>query len=90
MKIEKKPAYTKNLKNILRYIASDKISAAIKFEKDLNSKIDALIEFPFMYHTSFYFDENSYRDMQYKGYTVIYKVEENLVSILEIFKWQER
>jgi len=90
MRIEKKPKYIKSLQNILRYIANDKISAAKKFEKDLNYKIKTLIEFPLMYRSSFYFDNEEYRDMEHKGYTIIYKVEDELISILEIFKWQDR
>ena len=90
MRIEKKPTYIKSLQNILRYIANDKISASQKFEKELNKKIKALLDFPLMYHRSFYFDNEVYRDMEHKGYTIIYKVEDELISILEIFKWQDR
>jgi len=88
MKIEKKPTYIKSLQNILRYIANDKIAAAQNFEQALNKKIKSLVDFPLMYHRSFYFKNEAYRDMEHKGYTIIYKVEGELISILEIFKWQ--
>ena len=83
MRIERKPRYIKSLQNILRYIANDKISAALNFEQALNKKIKSLVDFPLMYHRSFYFENEAYRDMEYK-------VEDEVISILEIFKWQER
>ncbi len=34
--------------------------------------------------------DKAYRDLIHQGYTVIYKVEEEKILILEIFKWQQR
>ena len=39
---------------------------------------------------SIYFEDEKYRDLVFKGYTVIYKVEDNEIKILDIFKWQDR
>ncbi len=90
MKIEKKPRFLRELVSILRLISSDKVSAARKFEKNLNNKIKNLIDFPYQCRASYYFEEKAYRDMIYQGYTIIYKVEKERIIILEIFKWQER
>ncbi len=49
-----------------------------------------LLDFPYQYRQSLYFEDESYRDLVYQGYTIIYKVEEERVLILEIFKWIER
>ena len=43
-----------------------------------------------MCRASIYFEDSRYRDLIFKGYTVIYKVEENEIKILDIFKWQDR
>jgi plasmid stabilization system protein ParE len=90
MTIEKKPKFLKELFSILRLIRGDKISASIQFEKQLNKKIKNLQDFPYQYRASYYFEDKSYRDLIYQGYTVIYKVEDERIIILEIFKWQDR
>ncbi len=90
MKIIRGHQFVEQLINILRYIAKDKHSAAIKFEKELNKKIKNLIDFPYQYRPSNYFENESYRDMIHYGYTIIYKVEQDRILILEIFKWQDK
>jgi plasmid stabilization system protein ParE len=90
MIIEKKPKFLRALSSILYNISSDKKSAAKKFELELNNKIRNLVIFPYKFRASYYFDDESYRDLIYSGYTIIYKVEKEKISILEIFKWQER
>jgi plasmid stabilization system protein ParE len=82
--------FTLRLFGILKYISLDKKSAAKKFENDLNQKLQGLLEFPFKYRQSIYFEDERYRDLIHNGYTIIYKVEIESVLILDIFKWQER
>ena len=82
--------FSTQLLDILQYIAEDKKSAAIKFEKDLNALLGYLPNFPLKHRKSHYMNDEAYRDLIYKGYTVIYKVETDKILILEIFKWQNR
>lgn len=73
MRIEKKPKFIRQLLTILEFIAQDKKSAAAKFEKGLGEKIKALPNNPLKYKQSLYFEgEVAYRDLTFKGYTVIY------------------
>ena len=90
MIVEKKPRFVRQLSAILKYISGDKKSAAIKFEKDLNALLGYLPNFPLKHRKSHYMNDEAYRDLIYKGYTVIYKVEFDKILILEIFKWQNR
>jgi plasmid stabilization system protein ParE len=90
MIIEKKTLYLKQLQNIIRFISQDKPIAALNFEKELNKKLKQILSNPKMHRKSHYFDDKNYRDLIYKGYTIIYKIENNTVKILDIFKWQER
>ena len=90
MIIEKKLQYIKKLQQILLYIGCDKPTAALKFEKEIDKKILLLLKSPKMCAVSNYFDNESYRDLIYQGYTVIYKIEQEKILILEIFKWQNR
>jgi plasmid stabilization system protein ParE len=90
MMVEKKPKYLYGLMNILTYIKNDKPLAAKKFENRLNKQICNLIQFPLKHRKSIYFDDENYRDLIYYGYTIIYKIENEKILILDIFKWQER
>ena len=87
MKIVKTRPYQEMLKDVLIFISLDNHSAAINFNKELNKKFKALIDFPFMYKSSIYIDNEQTRDLIYKGYTIIYEVNlktEN-IEILKIF-----
>lgn len=88
MIIEKKPKYLQSLFSILKYIANDKPSASLNFEKTLEQKLNDLLLFPLQYKASLYIKNEAYRDMVYEGYTIIYKIETNKILILDIFKWQ--
>ncbi len=90
MQIVIETSFSEPLFKILTTIAKDKKSASKKFNKDLKEKIDLLLEAPFMHRPSIYFDDKKYRDLIFKGYTIIYKVEDNMIKVLDIFKWQDR
>ena len=89
MKIVKKRKFIKNLAIIFEYIAKDKPLSAKRFKEDLYNKFELLKSFPKMYRKSIYFDDENYRDLIYKGYTIIYKIEKDKIIILDIFKWSE-
>jgi len=92
MKIVKTKSFLDALDNILCYIAEDKKSAATQFYKDINKKIKDLKDFPFMYHKSYYFDDEYIRDLTHKGYSIPYKVdlEENVIFIIGITKYRRK
>lgn len=90
MTIVKDIKFSIQLLGILKYIAEDKKSAAIKFERELDRFINDLVNFPLKHRKSYYMDDEAYRDLIYMGYTIIYKVETDKILILEIFKWQNR
>jgi len=82
--------FSEPLLQILTTIAKDKKSASKKFNKDLKEKIKLLLDSAFLGRPSIYFEDKKYRDLIFKGYTIIYKVENNEIKILDIFKWQDR
>ena len=90
MKIVIEISFSEPLFKILTTIAKDKKSASIKFNKDLRDKINLLQESPLMCRASIYFEDDKYRDLIFKGYTIIYKVEDNKIKVLDIFKWQDK
>lgn len=46
----------------------------MNFKKELDSRLELLKDNPRMCRRSDYFDDASYRDMTFKGYTVIYRI----------------
>ncbi|MBN2824700.1 MAG: type II toxin-antitoxin system RelE/ParE family toxin [Campylobacterales bacterium] len=60
MKIILSPHFSKELKDILRYIANDKPSASLKFKNELQQKLKVLIEHPYRYRESFYFNDSTF------------------------------
>lgn len=87
MQIIRTKYFIKIFQNTLLYIAKDKYSASVKFKNDLNKQIDNLKNFPYKYRPSKYYEEQSIRDMTFKGYSIIYRVKEDekVIEILEIF-----
>lgn len=87
MRIVNNPNFSKELKKILKYIADDKPTASVKFSRELKEDIENILNNPYMYPPSKYFDDKNVRDMTYKKYTIIYQVvlERNTIEIMKIF-----
>ena len=87
MRIVRTKEFISTLKESLDYIAQDKVSASFKFKKELDMQINNLCTFPYKYRKSYYYSDSTIRDMIYKGYTVVYKIDEEreLIEILEMF-----
>ena len=87
MQISKLRRYKNQLTTILTHIAKDKIMASEKFYHDLNEAIEEIPNFPYKYRKSIYFDNDNIRDMIFKGYTIIYRIniEKKLIEIIRIF-----
>lgn len=91
MKIEIQDSFSEKLLEVLDFISKDKPIAARKFKADILKKIKSLQEFQFQCKKSIYFNENSIRDMVFKGYTVVYRVdsERNMILIFGLIKNKE-
>ena len=87
MKIIESHKFKLKLQIITNYIKKDKQSASVNFAKDLKKNIKNLNNSPFKYRPSIYFDNENIRDMTYKGYTIIYKVnmQEKAIIVADIF-----
>ena len=78
------------LKGIVEYIAEDKVSASKLFKKELKEKFELVMENPQMYRASVYYKNEAYRDLVFMGYTAIYKIENDVIKVLDIFKWVDK
>ena len=87
MQIIYKKTFEKQLLHIVNHIAQDKINASIKFANELEKLIFLLPDNPLKYKSSIYLQNENVRDMTYKGYTIVYKVnfQKNTIEILRIF-----
>jgi plasmid stabilization system protein ParE len=85
MRINQQEKFKREFKQILEYIAKDKISSAKIFKKELIQQIDLIPNFPYKYAASKYINDKNIRDMTFNGYTVIYRIEDNTIEILTIF-----
>ncbi len=87
MVIKRTSLFRQQFFDIVFYIAKDKVSASQNFKSDINKLIKELINFPFKYRKSYYYENENIRDLIYKGYSIIYKVdlEKSEIVVLEIF-----
>ena len=88
MKIVETLLFSQQRDDIVYFIASDKKGAALKFAKELKANINNLSNMPYKYKQSIYYENINIRDMAFKSYSIIYRINENKqqIEILEIFK----
>ena len=81
------PEFDKQIIEIVNYIAKDKPNVSIKFALELEKAILNLVNFPYKFRKSIYFNDDNVRDMIYKGYTIVYEINSsnNTIEILKIF-----
>ena len=75
MVIKRTSLFRQQFFDIVFYIAKDKVSASQNFKSDINKLIKELPNFPFKYRKSYYYENENIRDLIYKGYSIIYKVD---------------
>ena len=92
MLVIRKREYLDELKKILSFIAQDSKYRARIFKKQLDLRIDNLSYFPYKYRQSFHHQNENVRDLIYKGYTIVYKINQKSESIevIDIFKWVDK
>jgi ParE toxin of type II toxin-antitoxin system, parDE len=88
MKIKLTEKFKFQLGDIVLFISKDKPFAARNFKNDLISKIKIDCVNPFHFKKSIYFEDESYRDYAFKGYTTILKVDvkQEIVYVIGIVK----
>ena len=92
MVIIRKREYLNELKKILSFIALDSINRAKIFKNQLDSRVDSLGNFPYKYRQSLHHQNENVRDLIYKGYTIVYRINQKDASIevIDIFKWIDK
>jgi plasmid stabilization system protein ParE len=89
-KIVVEPEALQDLKNIKVYISSqDSANKANQFLSELKNSISTLNEMPQRCRKSYYTDSENTHDLIYKKYTIVFKIIDNTVHILTIFRQRE-
>jgi plasmid stabilization system protein ParE len=91
MRIKLQDEFLSELNNQVDYISKDKPVAARKFKNDLLRCIRKDLKLPFHFKKSIYFNDENIRDYVFKGFTVVYYVDEmeNSVSVFGFVKHKE-
>ena len=85
MKIIESDLFKQQLRFIALNIKKDKQRASVKFTKDLKKQIKDIPSMQKKYRKSHYHNDENTRDMTFKGYTIIYKIYDDYINIVEIF-----
>ncbi len=89
MKIVLKDTFVIRLGDQLEYIAQSNPANARKFKNDLFKQLKAISSNPFKYRKSIWFDDQNIRDLIFKGYTVIYRINDKTIEIFGFVKHQQ-
>lgn len=84
MKIGITKSFRTKLNKQIGYIARDKPTAARKFKNDIISRIRVIPKMPYQNRKSIFFDDNEIRDLIFKGYIVVYKIDRTK-KVIEVF-----
>lgn len=90
MKIVFKETFIIRLENQINYIALDSPTRARKFKNDLFRRLKELPTNPFKNRKSIYFEEESVRDLIFKGYTIVYRITEVAIEVFGFVKQQNK
>ena len=91
MKLRILKSFRDKLNEQVEYIAQDKPGAARKFKSEILRRIKEIPSMPFACRRSIFFDRDDIRDLIYKGYIVVYKVDETegIITIFGFTKYKD-
>jgi len=84
MKLRFEEEFVLSLQKKIGFIALDSPNAAKAFQKGLLEQCNTVLEMPYKCRQSIYHDDKNIRDLVYKGYTVVYAIEEEFISVLAL------
>lgn len=84
MNIRFEESFINSLALKLEYIAQDNPRAARKFKDELITSCKDISHMPYKYRKSIYHEDENIRDLIFKGYTVVYVIEDEIISIFAL------
>ena len=89
MKFDFKEPFNKGLDNIVSFISLDSSQRALRFQNELMEKIYGLDFMPKRCRKSTLTNDESIRDLIFKGYIIVFKIENDTIKVLYIYKENE-
>jgi toxin ParE1/3/4 len=88
LNLQHSPLFEEKLDILLDIIITDKPKSALKFLNELEKKCEVICDNPMLYRASHYAEDDTIRDLVFKGYTIPYKIDfgDNRIILLSIFK----
>ena len=88
MKIIFKDTFVDRLEKQVEFIALDNPSTARKFKNKLLTQIKQIPSNPFQYRKSIYFNDINIRDLIFKGYTIVFRINDTAIEVFGFVKYQ--
>ena len=91
MKLKITKSFKVQLNLQVDFIAQDKPAAAQKFKDDILIQLAKLINMPYSNRKSIFFNNLDIRDMVFKGYVIVYKIdkEDDEIIVFGFNKYQQ-
>jgi len=89
MKIIFKDTFIYRLENQLEFIAGNNPANARKFKNELFNLIKAIPSNPRKHRKSIWYDDLDIRDLIFKGYTVVFRINNNTIEVFGFVKFQD-
>ena len=89
MNFEFDDRFIKDLNDIESFIALDNLERAEKFKNDIIDKISSLDFMPKRCRKSTLANDESIRDLIFKGYIIVFKIQNDTIKVLYIYKENE-
>ena len=89
MKISVLKSFSDKFNRQLQYISADKPAVAKKFRKDAIDLIKKISDFPYKNRKSIFFENDKIRDLIFKGYIIVYRINETDIEVFGFIKHEE-
>jgi len=89
MKIVYKESFINRLENQLEYISLDSPSRARKFKNEILNRIAKIKRNPWQFRKSVYFNNPNIRDLIFKGYTIVFRINQDTIEVFGFLKFQK-
>jgi len=83
------PSFIAKLQFVLEKIAKDKKSAAHTFRREILQECQSLSDFPYRCRRSIHYNNDTIRDLIFKGWTVMYKIVDNEIKVFALTKYED-
>ena len=88
MKISFENAFIGSLNRQVEYISKGKPGAARKFKNEILRECKSLIDNPYRCRKSVHYNDENIRDLIFAGYTIIYEVSVETISVFALTKYE--